>query len=602
MSSHATGAASDEDIDDPLAWIQRSRRLEQQRKQAAKQKKKQAKAAAAQGASNVKVQDYDADALSGMKVGHALTEFESGQEQILTLKDTGVLDGEEDELTSVGLQDREKLQDNLANRKRKSGYSGYDDDEFQGTIGRKRTVLAHYDEEIEGRQRQGFTLAQGGTVSTMAADQSDNADPERGPSTDLSYEKHRAVQDYYTPEETDLTFRKVKKKTKKAKRIRVREEDPERAADPAPSARFRMDIDDHSPADPSEESNVVDDDDLQIALARTRRLKMREKRTAVVPTAEQLAEEYGRQRMEAALDEVEDESKLVVSETRQFVDGLSLPPPPTSPTATTSAAGEPESTMAVDLPEEAGALDALLAPQGMSPAPLSPEAVPDEPAADTGPSLTQQEPLVSEGLAATLALLNQKGILKKATPEEKKREQILQDRQRWIAEQRRLDLQRELQEKREKEKRRALGNKDRKGAAGMEAEQRREAELAARDRERTREVEERMRHYKPDVRLEYTDEFGRSLGPKEAFRQLSHKFHGIYSGKGKTDKRLKKIELERKLMAAGSHDTPLHLASIFQKQQEVRQSPYVVLSTGNKQTVHHLGREPNPDGPNDDTK
>lgn len=50
--------------------------------------------------------------------------------------------------------------------------------------------------------------------------------------------------------------------------------------------------------------------------------------------------------------------------------------------------------------------------------------------------------------------------------------------------------------------------------------------------------------YKPDVKLEYVDDSGRNLTPKEAFRQLSHRFHGKGSGKKKTEKRMKKLEEE----------------------------------------------------------
>ena len=48
--------------------------------------------------------------------------------------------------------------------------------------------------------------------------------------------------------------------------------------------------------------------------------------------------------------------------------------------------------------------------------------------------------------------------------------------------------------------------------------------------------------YKPEVRLQYVDDSGRSMNAKEAFRQLSHRFHGKGSGKKKTEKRQKKIE------------------------------------------------------------
>ena len=48
-------------------------------------------------------------------------------------------------------------------------------------------------------------------------------------------------------------------------------------------------------------------------------------------------------------------------------------------------------------------------------------------------------------------------------------------------------------------------------------------------------------HYRPDVKLEYVDEAGRRMNEKEAFRFLSHRFHGKGSGKKKTEKRTKKL-------------------------------------------------------------
>ena len=46
-----------------------------------------------------------------------------------------------------------------------------------------------------------------------------------------------------------------------------------------------------------------------------------------------------------------------------------------------------------------------------------------------------------------------------------------------------------------------------------------------------------------DVKLEYRDENGRKLTQKEAFRQLSYRFHGYGPGKKKIDKRLKALEV-----------------------------------------------------------
>ena len=51
-------------------------------------------------------------------------------------------------------------------------------------------------------------------------------------------------------------------------------------------------------------------------------------------------------------------------------------------------------------------------------------------------------------------------------------------------------------------------------------------------------------NYRPDVKLEYNDDTGRQLNAKEAFRVLSHKFHGKGPGKNKIDKRMKKLQQE----------------------------------------------------------
>jgi U4/U6.U5 tri-snRNP-associated protein 1 len=50
--------------------------------------------------------------------------------------------------------------------------------------------------------------------------------------------------------------------------------------------------------------------------------------------------------------------------------------------------------------------------------------------------------------------------------------------------------------------------------------------------------------FKPNVKLEYIDDNGHLLSAKEAFRYLSHKFHGKGPGKNKIEKRLKKNEQE----------------------------------------------------------
>ena len=51
--------------------------------------------------------------------------------------------------------------------------------------------------------------------------------------------------------------------------------------------------------------------------------------------------------------------------------------------------------------------------------------------------------------------------------------------------------------------------------------------------------------YKPAVTLEYNDEEGKPISAKEAFRLLSHKFHGKGSGKNKIDKKRRKVDQDK---------------------------------------------------------
>ena len=65
------------------------------------------------------------------------------------------------------------------------------------------------------------------------------------------------------------------------------------------------------------------------------------------------------------------------------------------------------------------------------------------------------------------------------------------------------------------------------------------------------------KEYKPNVQLSYVDEHGREMNQKEAFKQLSHQFHGKGSGNTKTQKHLDKIAAEKKKMAESSLETTL---------------------------------------------
>ncbi|KQK02064.1 SART-1 family protein DOT2 [Brachypodium distachyon] len=81
-----------------------------------------------------------------------------------------------------------------------------------------------------------------------------------------------------------------------------------------------------------------------------------------------------------------------------------------------------------------------------------------------------------------------------------------------------------------------------------------------------------------EIRIERMDEFGRVMTPKEAFRDLSHKFHGKGPGKMKLEKRQKKYQDDLKTKQMKSSDTPLMSAEKMREAQARGQTPYLVLS------------------------
>lgn len=192
----------------------------------------------------------------------------------------------------------------------------------------------------------------------------------------------------------------------------------------------------------------------------------------------------------------------------------------------------------------------------------------EEAAASEGVVGTSTEQTFSAGMASTLNILRQQGILAQPAAGQSEREKVQLQRDLWLASMRQRVAQRELERLQSRG-----GNKD---------QAQREYENRLREQQDARENLEMFKDYKPDVNIVYYDEFGRQLTPKEAWKALSHKFHGKGSGKMKTEKRLKKIAEEKKKEAMASGDTPLSMNKAFQQRQEKAGQAHFVLSVGNR--------------------
>ncbi|KAJ6828776.1 SART-1 family protein DOT2 [Iris pallida] len=81
-----------------------------------------------------------------------------------------------------------------------------------------------------------------------------------------------------------------------------------------------------------------------------------------------------------------------------------------------------------------------------------------------------------------------------------------------------------------------------------------------------------------EIRIERTDEFGRIMTPKEAFRVISHKFHGKGPGKMKQEKRMKQYQEDLKSKQMKASDTPSLAMERMREVQAQSKMPYLVIS------------------------
>lgn len=289
-------------------------------------------------------------------------------------------------------------------------------------------------------------------------------------------------------------------------------------------------------------------------------------------------------------DEPDAEGGLVFDDTSEFIRAINFEPaavkkepaaePSLRPSESKTTSEPPDVEMKVDedeVMEELEAGEVSIKEEEDEEAILNAieNAIKEQEAADAAqPSAsdaavgTANEQTFATGMAATLNILRSQGVLAAPNADQKERERVQLQRDVWLADYRRMVAQRELDKARMRG-----GNRD---------QATREYENRLREQQEARQNLESFKNYKPDVNIVYYDEFGRELTPKEAWKALSHKFHGKGSGKMKTEKRLKKIAEERKKEAMASGDTPLSMNQAFQIRQEKAGQAHFVLSVGNR--------------------
>uniref|UniRef100_A0A8C7UML9 Spliceosome associated factor 1, recruiter of U4/U6.U5 tri-snRNP n=1 Tax=Oncorhynchus mykiss TaxID=8022 RepID=A0A8C7UML9_ONCMY len=596
--------AEEDWLDDTVAWVERSRKMSKEKELAEKRAKLLQEMDEEFGVSNLVEEEfgqtkkvaYSSRDLKGLTVQHKMESFNEGETVILTLQDKGVLDEEGgDVLVNVGLVDKENAEKNVELKKKKPDYKAYEEDESVDDMCQLCFSLFlkyfYYDEEIDGEKKKSFRLSKGGCAEgERERELQAIRETLRNQAQSLEMPVLAIASEYYTPQEM-VGFKKTKQRVRK---IRKKEKalpdelqlDDTRNTDFGSRARGRgrkqldeegqegvkerviipgldvpqqsddirmadMDISDDenfTPPDPAVLEEDEAEQELQKQLEKQRKLKQKQ---LLKNSGEKVAEQVrGLARGDDSDDEDKNNLNIVFNATSEFCRTLG-----DIPTYGLSGNREDQEDI-MDFEQEAerdgaGGSDSDGDENvGWSIVNVDEEQKqPDFATAST--TILDEEPIVNSGLAAALALCKNKGL---------------------------LDTQ--MQKiSRVRAPTGALPNDN----YSIEDKMTIDDKYSRREEYRgfTQDFKEKDA-YKPDVKIEYVDESGRKLTPKEAFRQLSHRFHGKGSGKMKTERRMKKLEEEALLKKMSSSDTPLGTVALLQEKQKSQKTPYIVLSGSGK--------------------
>ncbi|KHG25959.1 U4/U6.U5 tri-snRNP-associated 1 [Gossypium arboreum] len=596
-----------EGLSEVSAWVSRSRKLEDKRN-AEKEKALQLSKIFEEQDNFVQGEDEDEEAdnrpshdLGGVKVLHGLDKVMDGGAVVLTLKDQSILaDGDLNEdvdmLENIEIGEQKQRDEAYKAAKKKTGVY---DDKFNEDPGSEKKILPQYDDPVAD---EGVTLDERGRFTGEAEKKLDELRkrllgvPTNNRVEDLN-NVGKVSSDYYTQEEM-LRFKKPKKKKalrKKEKldidaleaeavsaglgagdlgsrndsrRQAIKEEEARSEAEKrnnayqaafakADEASKSLRLEQTLTVKPEEDENQVfadDEEDLYKSLEKARRLALKKQEEKSGPQAVALlaatsASNQTTDDQNTSTGEAQ-ENKVVITEMEEFVWGLQLDEATKSSAKIwnifsfmgscvrlmliwSSEAHKPDSEdVFMDEDEVPGASEqdrengenevggwTEVVDTSADEKPANEdnnEVVPDE---------TIHEIAVGKGLSGALKLLKDRGTLKETIE--------------W-------------------------------GGRNMDKKKSKLVGIVDDDHQ----TDNRFK----DIRIERTDEFGRIVTPKEAFRMLSHKFHGKGPGKMKQEKRMKQYQEELKLKQMKNSDTPSLSVERMREAQAQLKTPYLVLS------------------------
>lgn len=528
--------------DDITSWVDKSRKLEEEKKKA-KNRAKQFEeldenmdqvTVVRKRPQKPRSSQYGEKDLAGLKVAHDIDTFREERQVILTLEDKDVLTEDGDVLMNVNMKDDERYKKNVVNKKlnpQHYGYDVYEDqyDEFGNFI--DRGVLAKYDDDIdESVKKSSFVIGESKELIRQQQRKAMEVKAKLQGKTleSLNEDPLKLASDHYTEEEL-IKFKKPKKKVKKLRQKLKADELLEIAGDATDQnkdlgSRSRREekpksvkINAEALPTPSEDLAECkiepEDEDLEHILSKARRIKQKE------IIKKELPDELIKVEIKMETEDSDGESpqnNIILDQTAEFCRTLGDIP-------TYGMAGNrDEATDMMDLEENSGD-EEMPEKRGKwnqvdpNEEPKLAEGIPQAPQPDDVVVL-DEEPDIAVGMANALKLAMSKGYLEKEESNRPSNSRFAHLQAKHYS------IEDKAYEENDKYSRRGHGGGGFQNGPLSEF------------REKS--------GYKPNVKLEYIDDNNLKLTPKEAFRYLSHKFHGKGPGKNKIEKRLKKQEQE----------------------------------------------------------
>ncbi|ODV68747.1 hypothetical protein HYPBUDRAFT_152081 [Hyphopichia burtonii NRRL Y-1933] len=483
-----------------------------------------------------------------MAIGHSSRELASIKDgEILTLKDTDILDTEDlkDLLENEKLNSAKKLKKDMREKKRQNDIS------FNG-----RT--SYEENEGEAEEEEEETAITGSTIFLPSKEEPEERDSKPQGHTMKLLGLFDEDEDMHLGNDYSKPKKPVKMK-KLLKKLKLKLKDRNKTAEEveyAPLQRVELE-------GMNEKETFEEEDELQLILALKRRQKQ-QSRSRLTP--EQIAQEVKQNKQWEMMNEIEERSNLsssgmVFDYTTDFLNTLTPNEEPKVNSSDEIRVKEEPSSLVKEEPSS------LVKEKPSSLVKEEPSSlVKEEPSilvkAESGdsikeePNSTKQEPTSSAreqtqfslGLAGTLKFLQSKNIINKPTSEQQEHNKKQREA---VKEAELLKLQLSIEERIVTQELQAdkkfinLPKEERTIKIQEEVENRLRAkgvlpQIETNKRGRYNKPADRLSGYNPQVKLDYRDEEGHELNTKEAFKFLSHKFHGVGPGKAKTEKKLRK--------------------------------------------------------------